>query len=84
MLQTLNERKTAIGDFPIAASGLADLVKELAALENLTTLDLSNARATDAGMKELAALKNLTTLGLSGTSVTGAGMKESQPHDIEL
>ena len=42
-------------------------LKELAALKNLTTLNLSHTNVTDAGLKELAALKNLTTLNLSGT-----------------
>ena len=40
-------------------------LKELAALKNLTTLDLSDTEVTDAGLKELAALKNLTTLDLA-------------------
>ena len=43
-------------------------LKELAALKNLTTLDLSETRVTGAGLKELAALKNLTTLNLRGPS----------------
>ena len=40
-------------------------LKELAALKNLTTLNLSETRVTGAGLKELAALKNLTTLYLT-------------------
>ena len=35
-------------------------LKELAALKNLTNLDISSTGVTDAGMKELAAFKNLT------------------------
>jgi aspartyl-tRNA(Asn)/glutamyl-tRNA(Gln) amidotransferase subunit B len=46
VLQTLNERKTAIGDFPIAASGLADLVKEIKA----TGLNKQRAREVYAAM----------------------------------
>ena len=53
----------------------ADL-KELAALKNLTTLDLIGTEVTDAGLKELATLKNLTTLNLGFTKVTDAGLKE--------
>ena len=51
-------------------------MKELAALKNLSTLNLSAHNVTDAGLKELAALKNLTTLDLSWTNVTDAGLKE--------
>jgi internalin A len=64
-------------------------LKELAALEDLTTLDLSDTRVTGAGIKELAALKNLTTLRLRGPGkyisdpqsgrkplLNGAGVKE--------
>jgi len=32
ILQTLNERKSSIGEFPIPASGLADLIKQIGAL----------------------------------------------------
>ena len=65
-------------------------LKELAALKNLSTLDLSATNVTGAGMKELAVLKNLTTLYLRGPgahvavspeacrepSLTDAGAKE--------
>jgi len=53
-------------------------VKELAALENLTALDLSQTMITDAGVKELTGLKNLTELSLYDTKVTDAGVKELQ------
>ena len=53
-------------------------LKELAALKNLTTFDISATKVTDAGLKELATLKNLTTLDLSQTQVTDAGLKELQ------
>ena len=39
-------------------------LKELAALKNLTTLDLFRTRVTGAGIKELAGLKGLTSLQL--------------------
>ena len=52
-------------------------LKELAALKNLTTLDLEDCRqVTGVGLKELAALKNLPTLRLNGPEVTDAGVKE--------
>src|SRR4051812_13458435 len=44
----------------------ADL-KELAPLQNLTSLNLSGTAVTGTGLKELAALKNLTTLHLNLT-----------------
>ena len=43
-------------------------LKVLAALKDLTTLNLFHTRVTGAGLKELAALKNLTTLHLGGTN----------------
>jgi len=49
-------------------------LKDLAALKNLTTLDLYGLRVTDAGLKELAPLKNLTALSLNSPGVTGAGV----------
>jgi hypothetical protein len=49
-------------------------LKELAALKNLTTLDLWRTSVSDAGLKELAALESLNTLHLGGTKVTDAGM----------
>lgn len=51
-------------------------VKELAALQELTVLNLSLTAITDAGLKELRALKLLTTLDLTGTKVTDEGVKE--------
>ncbi len=51
-------------------------LKELAALKNLTILNLEGTEVTDTGLKELAALKKLTALSLSDTEVTDAGVKE--------
>jgi aspartyl-tRNA(Asn)/glutamyl-tRNA(Gln) amidotransferase subunit B len=61
VLQTLNERKTAIRDFPIAASGLADLVKEIKA----TGLNKQRAREVYAAMlaNSLTARQALDKLG---------------------
>ncbi|MDW7996018.1 MAG: hypothetical protein RMI91_15330 [Gemmatales bacterium] len=44
--------------------------------EEVTELDLSGTRVTDAGLKELAALKKLTELNLQRTPITDAGLKE--------
>ena len=51
-------------------------LKALAALKNLTTLNLATARVTDAGLKELAALKNLTILDLTVIKVSDTGLME--------
>ena len=61
VLQTLNERKTVIADFPIAASGLADLVKEIKA----TGLNKQRAREVYAAMlaNSLTARQALDKLG---------------------
>ena len=57
--------------------GITDAgLKEMAALEHLTTLDLSFTQVTAAGLKELAGLKNLRSLNISGTHVTNKGLKE--------
>ena len=49
-------------------------LRELAEMDFLQLLDLSQAPVTDAGLKELAGLKSLKTLYLSGTQVTDAGL----------
>ena len=51
-------------------------LKEIAALKNLTALDLSYTKVTDAGLKEITALKNLALLNLTSTRVTFAGLKD--------
>ena len=51
-------------------------LKELAALKNLRTLDLTFTQVTDAGLKDLAGLKSLRALDLSDTRVTRTGLKE--------
>jgi formylglycine-generating enzyme required for sulfatase activity/Leucine-rich repeat (LRR) protein len=53
----------------------AELMRELAGHKNITTLDLSHARVTDAGLRELASLKTLSTLKLTHAKVTGIGLK---------
>src|SRR5258705_372483 len=53
----------------------AAFVKELAKLKNLTAINLSDTKVTDAGFKELAPLKNLTRLGVNPATVTDAGLK---------
>jgi hypothetical protein len=59
---------------PLTDAGL----RELAALQNLTWLDLRDTRTTDVGLKELTGLKNLATLLLQATQVTDAGVAELQ------
>ena len=52
-------------------------LKELAALEHLTALDLSSCEGlTDAGFKELSALKHLTSLDLWRSPVTDTRLKK--------
>ena len=51
-------------------------VKELIALKQLQTLDLSQTEVTDAGIKDVASLQQLRTLNLRRTAVTDAGLKE--------
>jgi internalin A len=53
-------------------------MKELAALQKLTFLNLSNTKVTDAGLKELAGLKSLYILSLEGTRVTAEGVEKFQ------
>ncbi|MDB5329251.1 MAG: inlA 3 [Phycisphaerales bacterium] len=48
--------------------------RNIAALSNLATLDLSGTDVTDAGVGQLALLVNLTELDLSNTAVTDVGM----------
>lgn len=45
-------------------------MRELAALKNLTTLNLIGTGVTDVGVKDLVGLKNLTSLHLTGSQVT--------------
>lgn len=51
-------------------------LEHLAALTNLTSLQLIDVPVKDAGMKELVALKNLTSLTLFGCLVSEVGLKE--------
>ena len=61
------------------SGGVTDAgLKELAKLNSLQSLDLSDTQVTDAGLKELAGLKSLQTLYLGGTKVTTAGAGELQ------
>jgi len=61
-----------LGGTDITDAGL----KDVAALTELTILNLSRTNLTDVGSRQVAALKKLTSLGLSGTRVTAAGVKE--------
>ena len=48
----------------------------MAILGNLTRLDLSGTKVTNAGLKHLAKAKDLTELDLADTQVTDAGLNE--------
>jgi hypothetical protein len=50
----------------------------LAPLKNLSSLDLSYLKVTNAGLKELAVFKKLTTLDLENTQDTDADIQELQ------
>jgi hypothetical protein len=50
----------------------------IANFKNLTRLDISATKATDAGLKKLAKLERLTALDLRHTKVTDAGLKRLQ------
>jgi hypothetical protein len=51
-------------------------LKGLAALQNLTALDLRGEEVTDAGLKEVARLKNISILDLTRTRVKDGGWQE--------
>ena len=51
-------------------------LKDVAKLQNLTTLYLDRTQITDAGLVEVAKLQKLKVLGLSFTKITDAGLKE--------
>jgi internalin A len=55
---------------------MAGVVKELASLKSIGSLELSFTKVTDAGAKKLAAFKHLYWLDLTQTKVTDAGIKE--------
>ena len=54
-------------------------LRQLAGLQNLTTLDLNNTKVGDGALREVAALKQLEELSLCGTKVTPAGLKALAP-----
>ncbi|MDC0050713.1 hypothetical protein OAJ79_03685, partial [Verrucomicrobia bacterium] len=51
-------------------------LKEVAKLQQLTSLDLFGTKITDAGLKEVAKMKQLNSLDLRDTQVTDAGVAE--------
>jgi hypothetical protein len=67
-LNTLSVSGCPLGDL----EGWSALKK----MSKLTTLSLSRAEVTDAGLKEIGQLAQLTTLTLDGTPITDAGLPE--------
>jgi len=61
-------------DFIWAKMNLLNL-KEIAGLQQLKKLDLTNTGVSDAALADVAALKNLEELQLVNTKVTAAGLK---------
>ncbi len=60
----------------LSAKKVADAdLKEIAALAQLQTLDLSFTPITDAGLKDLLRLAQLQSLNLSATKISEAGLK---------
>jgi internalin A len=55
-------------------------LKEVAALTELTQLDLSFSFVTDAGLKQLAPLKKLAKLHLEKTGISDTGLKNLASH----
>jgi hypothetical protein len=53
-------------------------LKDLAALKQLQTLDLSRTGVTDRGLKGLAGLRQLRMLRLRDTKVTNGGVADLQ------
>ena len=51
-------------------------LKPLLSFPNLSSLDLSDCKITDAGLKTVAKMTKLTTLNLSGNKITEAGLRE--------
>jgi hypothetical protein len=74
------ERDGRVPGKPVVAVYLAhtkvadEHLKDLAALENLQTLDLYDTKVTDTGLKEVARLRRLRWLEISSTRVTDAGL----------
>lgn len=57
--------------------GVTDIgLKEVARLQSISGLFLSDTNITDAGLRELAALGNLKILHVSNTKVTKEGVQE--------
>jgi Leucine-rich repeat (LRR) protein len=74
------KRDDKLPDRPVTAVDFSrsQRVEELKDLKNLTTLDLSETKITDAGLKELRELKKLASLSLANTQITDTGLKKLQ------
>jgi hypothetical protein len=53
-------------------------MEELAVLDRLLYLDISNTTVTDAGIMKLAPIDNLKTLKVSRTKISDGGMRALQ------
>ncbi len=77
--QTIALAKLSLRDLKLHASKVDDaMVRHLAAMANLETLDISHNPITDKGLAELQAIRTLKILNLQGTKVTAAGVADLQ------
>ena len=74
----LTERDAAvISDLYLDGSQITDEgLKDVAKLQHLERLDLSDTKITDAGLKEVAKLQKLKSLRLNDTEISDEGLKE--------
>ena len=72
-------RKLKLRDLQIHSSQVDDsMLRHLAGMETLQTLDITHNPITDQGLAELRKMTTLKTLLLQGTSVTAAGVADFQ------
>ena len=76
VLESLPAPETAFG-LDLMHPGITDAgLKEVAKLQQLSSLNLSFTKITDGGLKEVAKLQQFTILNLRGTQITDAGVAE--------
>ena len=65
------------GEIGLSGTQITDAgLKDLAKLQNLTSLMLNGTKTSDEGLKEVAKLQQLEQLYLSNTRITDAGLKD--------